>query len=214
MVILGLITWKWERRNLFFVIYLFAILLIVVLVPEKFYKHDYYYFPIIIPGSVFAGYYVERLSETISKKYLILFLFAIFCFASLRYSLHPSFKTPDHEKAYISQSEVVKGIVPEGEKIVVFGAGVPFLYYCDRTGWIHDFKSSSSIKNTEYVLSDGKMPTDPIERLKHSESHGAKFIVIYGSSRIKENKILQLHIRQNYKLIKSTEHISVFQTYK
>ena len=62
LAILGAIWW---RGNLFFPLCLISILLLVLLVPMKFYRHDYYFFPVILPGSVFIGSAIEKICQSL-----------------------------------------------------------------------------------------------------------------------------------------------------
>lgn len=212
LAVLGIVIWKWKEKNNLFPIYFLSMILAVVLVPRKFYRHDYYFFPILVPGSVFAGYFLGRLYEKLDLKLVVMVLLLIFMAASFRHSLHPAFKTPDVEKPYIQQTEIVKEIVPENSKIVVVGATPPFLYYCDRMGWDLSLeKSKESRRSTGFVLSGGRLPDDPVERLKYYESLGAEYVIAYDPALLEENKELISYIQNNYVPVKNTVYMTIFK---
>lgn len=212
LVIIGLFMWKWEKKNLLFVVYLFSVLLSVLIIPRKFYRHDFYFFPIIVPGSVLAGYCVEKLTENMNKRYAASLILAVFLLASMRYSLHPAFKTPEEEAFYITETETVKKNIPQDEKIVIIGAGPTFLYYSDRKGWILPRSRREDVKRTsQYVRSEGKIPEEPVDILKHYESLGTNYVVVYKSFDSSEVKPVDRHVRRNYKKVKETDKVSVYK---
>lgn len=212
LIVIGLIVWRWKKDNLFFVLYLFSMILAVILVPRKFLRHDYYFFPIIVPGSVLAGYCIDRISEKVSARYFAPVFLAIFLFASFRYSLHPAFKTPIEEKPYLSQTEIVKEVIPQSAKVVVVGARPPFLYYCDRMGWDLSLeRPEESHKSTGDVLSGGKLPPDPLQRLKYYEELDAEYVIAYDPSLLGENKELERYVHKNYVPVKNTVYMTIFK---
>jgi len=200
LVFLGLVLWEWRKDRLLVPIFLVSVLAAVLLVPEKFYKHDYYYFPIIIPGSILAGYSLKRVSDILEKKYIILMFIAAFTAASLRFAWNPAFVAPVHERNYIYDSGFVKKIVPEGTKIVVLGIRPVFLYYCDRMGWsLETYRKRRAGKlSTRYILSEGRIPEDPVEILKHYESKGAEYMISFKSDPADMEKGLSDYIKNAY----------------
>jgi 4-amino-4-deoxy-L-arabinose transferase-like glycosyltransferase len=213
LVLLGLFTWRWEKKNLLFIAYLFSILLMVILFPSKYFKHDFYFFPIVVPGSVLAGYFVAKIAKSMNIKYAATVILLFFFLASMRFSLHPAFKTPGWQDHFIAQAEVVKSAVPEDGKIAVIGAGATFLYYTDRQGITLPIDvATASRKGSNYVYSEGRKPDDPTGILKHYESLGLRFIV-------EDKKVdkpamdadLEKYIQQNYKVVKSNDYITIYK---
>lgn len=213
MLLLGILLWDWRKKNLFFPIFLFSLLLLIGLVPKKFYRHDYYYFPVIVPAAVFIGYAIDKLSDKFSShhRYIKAILLLVFFAASLRYSINPAFKTPDQQKPYLSQADIVKNITRPEDKIVIIGSDSAFLYYCERQGWVIERMPEELEKSASYIYSEGQIPKDLIELLKHYEDMGTKFIIVYKQQDVIANKILTEHLAKEYRLLKETEFMKIFR---
>jgi len=211
-ILIGLVTWDWNRKNLFFPLFLLSLLAMIVIVPDKVYKHDYYFFPIIVPGSVLAGYCIREITGRHARRYVSFVLLALFLAFSLRYSAHPAFKTPLEQSKYMAGADTVKKYVPKDARVVIAGGDPTFLYYCDRAGWTLEPRTEEKKDrlSTEDVLSGGRSSDDMTEKIEHYESFGTLYLVI-----IKEKQdnygVLRGHISEYYSPVADTDNVEIYK---
>lgn len=184
--------------------WLVLVLFYCFLIPKKVFEQNYYFFPAIPAMAIYAasGFDIlkDRVFCRITPHYRrwILLLSPVFILASLRYSLAPSFITPDEFKYAVYAGSEIARHTAEGDLVITSSGGKGYLlYYSDRFGW--DFDAS---KDT-----NGKSGIEKLESLR--EKGASYFAADYPALNFK-NRDLKEYIFRCYWTILDNEKILLF----
>jgi hypothetical protein len=114
-----------------------AMVLLVVLLPGKFFELRYYTLVLVPALAVLAGLGWERLATRLPAPRVagaICLLLGVGC--SLFLSVGPAFTTPPEDRGVTTAAAAARKMLVPGEPVATLhGAGCDLLYYCDRPGW-------------------------------------------------------------------------------
>ncbi len=133
LALLGLLTPAARRYR----VWLVTCGLLVVLLPLKFYKLNYYDLVILPPLALLAGLGWRQLQTTIEpSRRAVAVIVAVGFVLSMRYAFFPAFITPDEDRAVLPAAAALRRLAPPQEPIVaIHGSNFDLLYYCDHPGW-------------------------------------------------------------------------------
>jgi 4-amino-4-deoxy-L-arabinose transferase-like glycosyltransferase len=150
-------------------VWLAAMALLVLGLPLKFHKMNYYFLVVVPPLCVMAGlgwaFLVERLKISPRVGAGVLLLGLAF---SARYSLKPAFFTPAEDRFVLAAAQAVHDSTsPEEPVVTIHGSTMDLLYYCDRRGWALSARSPKLA-----------------QILAECRNHGARRLVVTGDASI------------------------------
>jgi len=134
LLLAGLLNRGWLR----YIPWLFAMLILVLVLPRKFYELNYYWMVVLPPLCILAGLGWDMICRRMQPGRLATTVLALLILVfSLRHAVGPAFVTPAEDRAVIVAAEKIREWVPPGRPIVTMhGTGIDLLYYCDRPGWV------------------------------------------------------------------------------
>ncbi|HEX4147336.1 MAG TPA: phospholipid carrier-dependent glycosyltransferase [Pirellulales bacterium] len=111
--------------------------LLVVLLPLKFYKLNYYDLVILPPWALLAGLGWRQFQTAFQpSRRTVAALLAVGFVLSMRHAYFPAFVTPAEDLAVLPAAAALRSVAPPQEPIVaVHGSNFDLLYYCDHPGW-------------------------------------------------------------------------------
>jgi hypothetical protein len=111
--------------------------LLVVLLPLKFYRMNYYDLLILPPLAIVAGLGWERILGAFQRSSRTpIAILAVALLLSMRYAFVPAFVTPGEDQSVIPAAEALRKLAsPQQRIIAVHGSNFDLLYYCDHPGW-------------------------------------------------------------------------------
>jgi len=126
-----------DRRWREYAPWLSAMVLLVLLLPRKFYEMNYYYMAVLPPLCIVAGLgwqvIRQRLRPGRAAVAVVVLAAAVL---SLRYAFRPAFVTPPEDRSVIEAARAVRELTDKDEPVVtIHGTTIDLLYYCDRPGW-------------------------------------------------------------------------------
>jgi 4-amino-4-deoxy-L-arabinose transferase-like glycosyltransferase len=129
----GFLHRDWRRYGM----WILATVILVALLPKKFYEMNYYWMVVLPPLCIAAGlgWHVvsERIRPSRSAAAVLLGIVLVF---SLRYAARPAWVTPDEDRHVVAAGLAVQAITDRDEPVVTMhGTTIDLLYYCDRPGW-------------------------------------------------------------------------------
>lgn len=138
-------------------------LLLVLLLPLKFYRLNYYDLVVLPPVCLLAGLGWQKWRSIAGSsewhRWLVL---GVAVALSLRWALVPGFVTPAEDRAVPSAAAAARALTEPGEAIAtVHGTNFDLLYYCDRPGWA-------------LAIDDPRFD----ERLAYAQASGARLLVV------------------------------------
>jgi hypothetical protein len=145
--------------------WLLAMLVLVLTLPLKFHKMNYYFLVILPPLCIMAGLGWQTIYERLklSPRWAAVAL-ALAATLSLRYAVRPAFITPEEDRDVLAAAQAVRELTaPEEPVVTMHGSTIDLLYYCDRPGWA----VSPRTKDLSAVLAD-------------CQKQGAAYLVIAG----------------------------------
>ena len=133
LALLGLLSPAARRYR----VWLLTCGLLIVLLPMKFYKLNYYDLVILPPLALLAGLGWRQLHTAIEpSRRTVAAIVAIGFVLSMRHAFFPAFITPAEDRAVLPAAAALRSMAPPQEPIVaVHGSNFDLLYYCDHPGW-------------------------------------------------------------------------------
>ncbi len=134
LAVLGFLRREWRER----LAWLAASLVLVVLLPRKFFEMNYYWMALLPGLSIAVGLGWRQLQAAVqpSRASAAALLLLVLAF-SLRYAYRPAFVTPDEDRSVVVAAEAVRELAEPGDRVVaIHGTTLDLLYYCDRRGWV------------------------------------------------------------------------------
>ncbi len=144
-----------------------AMLIVVLLLPLKFSKLNYYYLAVLPPLCVLAGLGAEWIIERLRLgRAAITCLLVGGCLMSARFAVGPAFRIPAEDRGVVEAARAVRRLTAPDEPVVTMhGSTIDLLYYCDRRGW---------------AVSPERQ--DLIETLEKCRNQGARYAVLVGEN--------------------------------
>ncbi len=152
----------WKKYG-FFMLWSLSFLASSLLIPRKLIDHEFYLLHFLLPAAPLMGlgfqHIYDHLAMKASSRKMALGFFIAACIGiSLRYAVHPAFKTPDSDKNILKIAEEVKAHTSkEKDRLVVQGTHV-LLYYADRYGWEFRVNKGPDISDYMKYMNWEKLP--------------------------------------------------------
>ncbi len=147
-----------------------AVVMVIVL-PLKFYEMNYYFLPLLPLLAVFVGLGWERLAARGSGvRNMAVALGLVALVYAARYSVKPAFVHAAEDRAVLPAARAVKNLSTSDQRVVTMhGTSLDLLYYCERRGWAISPKARNLATRLEQCASAGAAllvvtPTSQIER--------------------------------------------------
>lgn len=155
-----------------------ASLLLVVLLPLKFFEMNYYWMAVLPALCVLAGLGAAAIEQRWRPSEI---LWGLICIVAIgfgaRYAAGPVFKIPPEDQGVQAAGLAVQKLAKPDEPVVtIHGSSLDLLYYCDRPGWVLSVE----------------LP-DLAQRLAQCRKQGARLLVIADS----ESKLVELAMAQS-----------------
>jgi 4-amino-4-deoxy-L-arabinose transferase-like glycosyltransferase len=165
VTLVGFLHCEWRRYGL----WLLASVILVALLPKKFYEMNYYWMAVLLPLCVVGGLGWHVVSLRIRPSRLAAAgLLVIALLFSLRYAARPAWVTPEEDRHVVAAGMAVQAIADGGEPVVTMhGTTIDLLYYCNRPGW-------------------AVAPNEPglISALQKHRCQGARYLVVAGPAAV------------------------------
>ena len=144
-------------------------LLLIWLLPRKFYEMSYYYMVLLPPVCIMIGLGWNWLVRDQLKpggvrlsRNVVLLTAVLAVVVSMRYVVGPLLVTADEDRPVVAAAEALKRLSsPTDRVIAIHATGIDLLYYCDRAGW------------TGYM-----QPDDWAAWIESCRAQGAKYLVV------------------------------------
>ncbi|HEY5311213.1 MAG TPA: glycosyltransferase family 39 protein, partial [Pirellulales bacterium] len=133
LALAGVVHPGWRRH----LPWLASMAALVLLLPLKFYKMNYYDVVVLPPLCVLVGLGWQTLDARLAlSRKASLALLAVALVLSLRYAALPAFSTPAEDRGVLPAALAVARHSAADERVVaIHGTSFDLLYYCDRAGW-------------------------------------------------------------------------------
>jgi len=207
-----------EREFLFFILWAVAFLAGSLVIPRKLLDHNFYLLHLALPSSIVIAAGFFHIYDTfvrnrrLQRQFLICFL-AISFLMSLRYALHPAFKTPQEDQNIIPMAEEFKKRTVKNQTRVIVQGHHSFLYYADRYGW--PFSTFRAGETQEYMKYGNwrKLPEKqwqtrqiafrhPVTALEYlREYEGATHFVVVDPQTFTQARELSEHLNKHYRAV-------------
>lgn len=120
--------------------WLAAAVLLVLLLPLKFHRMNYYWLPLLPPLCVLVGLGINGLLQRLVSRRAVAPAVAMILIAalagSLRWSVGPVWRAPRREPDLAAAGRAIdQWVAPHEPLLTLHGSSVDLLYYCDRAGW-------------------------------------------------------------------------------
>lgn len=187
---------------------------IVFIWPSKVMEHDFYLYgmlPFAILLAAIAVYEIWNRCISLRNKFTVILFFVIFLACSARFFLHPIFKVPVDTLHFPLIAEILQQEIKPDDKVVVFGANTPDLfYYLDRGGWSSEFvelkgRVPAYLKNSKRpstILQDfielEHAMKDPVAWVEYLAKHGVAYLITTNRFEIQRFPVLLKHLRTKY----------------
>lgn len=179
----------WTQTGIFVIWTAIFFLSSFLLTPRKIIEHEFYLLQFVLPASPLMGIGFQHLlrafqeRKVFQKIFVTLFLI-ITTVMSLRYSLHPAFKTTEREKHFVEIGDEVHKLTTDQSKIIVQGNHT-LLYYADRYGWGMEIHKEGELQEYQkFMVSKGEWEKrkaatqNPIAHLEYLREQGATHFVV------------------------------------
>ncbi|MCK4947374.1 MAG: glycosyltransferase family 39 protein [Candidatus Aureabacteria bacterium] len=146
-MIIGLAIFRPENKiEWFIILWLLGSLGIVVLLPQKIYDHNFYFYPILFPAALLISNVAIKILKGKGTAVKV-FLGVVFIAISARYFINPAFSYPAEMSTVLDAGRFIRENTPADARIIVSPDVYDQLYYCDRYGWTFDVKDDSRSGN-------------------------------------------------------------------
>ncbi|MCK9555501.1 glycosyltransferase family 39 protein [bacterium] len=194
LVIAGVFLCRPEKKEYWAVIlWLLGSLSVIILLPQKVYDHNFYFYPILFPASFFAALVTFKIIKLDRYIYVILFL-CLFFLVSARYFINPAFKYSVELSAVPEAGYFIQKNTPPDSRIIVSPCTYDQLYYCDRNGWVFNIEGSNA----------------DIDKFKEYISEGADYYITADTASLRKNRDFYKFIDKNYKNISPSGNYAVY----
>lgn len=170
LALAGLLDRRWRQ----YAAWLFAVLMLVLVLPLKFHQMNYYYMAVLPPLCILVGLgwqVVHSRMRPGRTATAVLLLVAVLL--SFRHAFKPAFVTPEEDRGVVAAARALRELTDEDEPVVtIHGTSLDLLYYCDRPGWALDPDTS----NLDAVLSDCRR-------------QGARYVVVVGEAPVLQSLV-------------------------
>ena len=210
------------RETMFFAVWSFAFLASSLLIPKKLIEHNFYWLHFLGGALPLCALGFEELSRKIAapglrKKTGFFFLAVVFLF-SMRYSLHPAFKTSEADRFVIPiAAELQKLTQKNNSRIVVQGTHA-LLYYADRYGWPFTVIKTGTVSDYYTGMNWEKLPEeqwnrrneafkDPVTTLEYLRTaEGATHFIETNPAELKQNADFSTYLDSHFRRIANAEN--------
>jgi hypothetical protein len=129
----GFLDKAWRRHAA----WLLAMMILVALLPRKFYDMNYYHVAVLPPLCVVAGLGWKRVAERLRPgRTAAIGLMLVAIVLSLRYAARPAFVTPEEDRGVVAAGRAVQELTAPDEPVATMhGTTIDLVYYCNRPGW-------------------------------------------------------------------------------
>lgn len=133
LALVGLVD-RASRRHL---PWLASLGLLVLVLPLKFYKLNYYWLVVLPPLCVLVGIGWQKVQERLQpSRWCLAGLLVVSGVFSMRHAWQPAFVTPGEDRSVVTAAARLQDFVASDERIVTMhGSTTDLLYYCNRAGW-------------------------------------------------------------------------------
>jgi hypothetical protein len=161
----GFLHREWRR----YWVWLLATVMLVALLPKKFYEMNYYWMAALLPLCILAGLGWDVVFHRLRPSRLAAVgLLGIALLFSLRYAARPAWVTPDEDRHVVAAGLAVQAITDPDEPVATMhGTTIDLLYYCNRCGWA-------------VAPDDPELPAI----LKTHRRQGARYLVVAGPAAV------------------------------
>lgn len=220
LLIVGILSASFRNRSHgFFILWALSFLFSSLLIPRKLIDHNFYLLHLVVPASPLIGYGFWKLVDPIWQdrkrlyKWVGSFLVVSFL-VSMRYALHPAFKTPASEAHMLRVAKKLGEVTEKSKSRIIVQGTRTVLYYADRYGWAafsvkRGFELSDYYKLTNWQnltpekrqLQNEAMkdPVSYLEYLRNEE--GATHLVITSPSGFYQNENFAQYVHKKYPLV-------------
>lgn len=212
-----------DRARVFFLLWGGSYLLSSLVIPRKLIDHDFYLLHLVAPAAplLAGGFYqvVGSLSGPPSHRKIFQgFLIALSLAISLRYALHPAFKTPEREKYFLEIAGEIQKVTNPGDRIVVQGTHT-LLYYSHRLGWGLEVKKKREISDYYKYMNWQKLSPEEWQRRNEAfqdprtslgylvSREEADYFVVSDPQEFNEAFEFASYVRRNFKLVLEKEGV-------
>lgn len=136
LLIVGLLNGAWRRHA----VWLAACLVLIVVLPRKFYEMNYYWMAVLPALAVLAGLGGQLVAERFRPgRMATAGALVLGLLLAARYTVGPMFKTAEEDRGVVAAGRAVERFTqPEERVITMHGSTIDLLYYCRRPGWAID----------------------------------------------------------------------------
>ncbi len=176
-------------------LWLLAGLALVLAMPAKFERLNYYYLLILPPCCILAGLGWEQLRRRgLGGRWLAGVTASLCLLGGLRYAAGPAWVTPDTDRNVPRAGAALAGCASNEERIVTLHDASPaLLYYCRRPGWV----VNPAAANWH-------------EKLSAAIEQGARYVVVAGPGMAHEDGLTSGDF--GLRMIERTKDYGVFRT--
>lgn len=126
-----------DRRWRWYAPWLFAMVLLLVALPRKFYEMNYYWMGALPVLCILAGLGWQFLGDRLRPgRAAVSCLLLVTILLALRYAAGPAWRTPEEDLGVVAGGAAVERLTkPEEPVLTMHGTTIDLLYYSNRPGW-------------------------------------------------------------------------------
>lgn len=222
--LLGVLRFRPARNHLFFYAWMLSFAVTGLLMPRKLLEHEFYWLHFLPAAAPFIATTFLSVTQTETNsnalmKFRVSLLIVLTTALSLRYSLHPSFKTSEEDRHLIEiAAQVSKQTEKHSSRLLVQGSH-PVLYYADRYGWPLSLKTYEQAPDYYLHTNWEKLPEaqrlernqaikNPISNLEyHRKVEGATHLLILNPQDFYSHREFSDYILGHYPAVSQEEGI-------
>ena len=112
-------------------------LVLIVLLPRKFYEMNYYWMAVLPVLAVVGGLGWQLVQDRLRPgRAAMVGTLLLSILLAARYAAGPVLKTPDEDRGVVAAGLAIRGLTATEEPVVTtHGSTIDLLYYCQRPGW-------------------------------------------------------------------------------
>lgn len=133
LLVAGLANPAWRRHAA----WLAGSMLLILLLPRKFYEMNYYWMAVLPLLAIFVGLGWQWVQERFQPgRWVVVGLLLLAALLAARFSVGPMVKTAEEDRGVVAAGSAVQRLTRPDEPVVTMhGTTIDLLYYCRRPGW-------------------------------------------------------------------------------
>lgn len=212
------------RKSLFFILWSGSFLASSLLIPRKLIDHEFYLLHFLLPatplmGAGFLHVYDHLDLKGFSRKLALVFFITVSFALSMRYALHPAFKTTEEDRHILELSAKVRELTGKNDSRLIVQGTHTLLYYADRYGYPFVIQPSPEISDYYRYMNWQKLSEEkwrarnealknPVTYLEYlrKEDQATHFIVTFPAEFFRQKEFSD-YVLGKYKAIFADPHV-------